>query len=986
MSDLVKLCLERCPEARICLKVCKITCSNLSILQGGSDFPGSHAPLRERRHFFRYILLAIILIVVAFVGANIWLQWSILESMYSLKAGLDWFSIAFYGGLTFVVGAILALLFINPNPRRSDLFEAFNSLMGLQYRNPYFGNYGQQSQRRIRPMYIRPSKTLWGLWQAIKFVVLFGIFSANNGFPGFGNITIVLDMALRGYGSWSLVPRIVTLPLYPPTGQEVIGLLPSLEIQYQLLVYFFTVVMTVVAIRFFLKLIRDVVIRAGDKWLRDIFLVLSAAMFTVLMNVPYWGMDITIPYEFGAIAFVFFSFIGASVYFHLRSTRETIPLAERRRLGVIVIAAIIVVILVFNVGAITYYRLNWNNNWLQYQWTPLTQKQIQVTRYVAGIQNMTDAPISSLPSGNPSSTVSLIRQWDANASSIQAQNRIGVNYLQLVTPSEIVYEYGQEYWVTPTTFSYPPTSNDWISTHLIYTHSSKIIVMNSHTGEFVNATQAFKLSNLPLMYYGVGFENPVYVHVANEPSEVDNVSYSGQPDYTLCGAQRAVWFLSVGQAGFALSPPQDCIQMLYQQDVFQRVQNVLIGGLHEDGSAYLVTDSSNGGNNLYFAVQVYIDYPVHTGFSGSDYLRFFGVVLVNVGDGAMQGYTVAQNDGFLASFYKQYYSSWGPVPSWLQPQLRYPDQLLGNQNFAGQLDVDFQYHVQDPSIWRSGSDFFVRPPTNDVLYIPFVIGQQTYFTAIQLVEFQGSQGKNLAGFYVVYGGDQLGQMSLYESNSSTISTLPLLGPSAALDAFNADQTTHTALTLTGAVPGNILLYPVNGHLYYFIPAYIFPSSSAGSSSVVTKNPFIDVIDAENASATVRFVNTTSALDQTYGLLNSSQISNPTDRLQYLSNLFTSQGITLASVNPGIATTFSSLVNSTQYTLDSQNSTATQLVNSFITSFVKNTTLTHGDTGFDRVSYWTPSTGTVDYGIVVADPNSTSITQLYYISIVVGRNT
>ncbi|MGI0084243.1 MAG: hypothetical protein ACREBQ_04085, partial [Nitrososphaerales archaeon] len=879
----------------------------------------------------------------------------------------------------------LALFFINPNPRRSDVFEAFNALMGLQYRNPYFGNYSSQpAQRRVRPMYIRPSRILWGFWQVLKWVILFALFSANNGFPGFGNITIVIDMALHGYGSWALVPRIITLPISPASGTELVSLIPTMEIQYQLMVYFLTVLMTVVAIRFFLKLIRDVVIRAGDKWIRDIFVLLTAIMFTVLIDVPYWGMDITIAYEFGAVATVFVAFLVLALFFHIKSTRETIPLAQRRRMGVVAAAIIIIAILLFNVGAITYYRLNWNNNWVQYEWQPLTQKQIQVTRYTAGIQNMSYSPISSLPSGNASTTVSLIRQWDSNASYIQSQNRIGVNFLQAVTPPEIVYVYGQEYWVTPTTFSYPPTSSDWISTHLIYTHSSKIIVMNSHTGQFVNATQAFKLPQQPLMYYGVGFENPVYVHVNGEPSEVDNVSYSGQPDYTLCGAQRAVWFLSAGQVGFALSPPQDCINMLYQQDVFQRVQNVLIGGLVEDGSTYLVTDSAAGGHSLYFAVQVYINYPIHTGFSDSNYLRFFGVVLVNVADGSMKGYTVAQNDGFLASFYKQYYPSWGQAPSWLQPQLRYPEQLLGNQNVAGQLDVDFMFHVQTPSIWRSGSDFFERPPSTEVLYIPFVIGNQVSFTAIQLVEFQASQGKNLAGFYVVFGGDQLGQMALYQSNSTTISTLPLLGPSAAINAFTTDQTTHTALTLTGAVPGNILLYPVNGHLYYFIPAYIFPTSSSSGAGVVTKNPFIDVIDAENPNSPVRFVNTTSSLDLTYGLLNSSVVSNPALRLHYVANLFTSQGNSLANVTVQPSTTFLKSVNSTQYTLDSQNATATQIVNSFIASYVKNTTLTGGHIAFNRVFYWTPTPGTIDFGIVVSDPNAPGVTELYYVSLFVGQ--
>ncbi len=914
--------------------------------------------------------------------------------MYSSKAGLDWFSINFYGGLTFIVGAVLALLFLNPNPRRSDIFEAFNALMGLQYRAPYFGSYGNQPpQRRIRPMYIRPSRILWGFWQIVKWVILFALFSANNGFPGFGNITIVLDMALHGYGNWALVPRIIGLPLYPASGSEIISLLPTMEIQFQLIVYFLNVLMTVIAIRFFLKIIRDVVIRAGDKWIRDIFVLLSAVAFSVLIGIPYWGMDITIPYDFGAVVTVFVAFVVLSLFFHFKSTRETIPLAQRRRMGIVAATIIIIGILIFNVGAITFYKLNWNNNWQQYEWQPLTQKQIQVTRYTAGIQNMSYSPITNLPSGNATETVSLIRQWDANASLTQSENRIGVNWLQAVPSGpEIVYVYNHEYWVTPTTFNYP-NPNDWIATHLIYTYSSKIIVMDSHTGDFVNATQAFRLTQQPLMYYGEGFTNDVYVNVNNEPQAFNNVNYTGQPDYNLCGAQRALWFLSQAQVGFALTPPQNCINMLTQRDIFQRVQNVLISGLAMDSSAYLVTDSGAGGNNLYYAVQVYVDYPIHTGFSyalpgygNTPYMRFFGVVLVNIANGSMQGYTVAQNDGFLSSFYKQYYPTWGQAPAWLQAQLRYPEQLLGNQNNLngpGQLDVDFMLHVQNPSVWRSGSDFFERPLSTELLYIPFVQGNNVSFTAVQLVEFAASPGKNLAGLYVTYGGDQLGQMALYQSNSTTVVT-PFLGPSAALNAFTSDQTTKTALTLTGAKPGNILLYPVNGHLYYFIPAYIYPSANAAGASVVTKNPFIDVIDAQNPSAPVLFVNTSSPLDQTMGLISKPVTSNPDLRLQYVSNLFTSQGLALSNITAEPSTTFLNTVGNDQYTTDPQNASATQFVNSFISSYVKNTTLTGGHFAFNEVFYWTPSAGTIDFGIVVADPSAPGITELYYISLFVGQ--
>jgi hypothetical protein len=963
-------------------------------LQGGDDFPGSQVPIRERHRILPWILLGFVLAVVALYAAGVWLNWTILETMYSSKAGLDWFGINFYGGLTFFVAALLALLFINPFPRRSDLFESFNALIGLQYRQAPYGGYGGgMPQRRVRPMYIRPSKLLWGFWQFLKWTILFAIFVSYNGFPGFGNLTVVVDMALKGYGSWALVPQVALLPLNPGSSHEIINLIPTMEIQYQLLVYIALVLMVVIALRFFLKFIRDVVIRAGDKWLRDIFVALSAVVFSVFIGIPYWGMDVTIPYEWGAVATVLAAFVGMSVFFHLSSSKESIPFAQRRRTALIIAAAIIIILLLFNIGAVTYYRLNFTNSYIAYQWNPLVSKQIQVASYAAGIQNITYTNINNIPQGNASLTLPLIRNWDTNSSMTQSQNEIGVNWLQLSSPS-IAYVYGQEYWVTPTTFNYP-NANDFVGVHLIYTHSSKIIVMNTHTGQFVNVTQAFRLPIQPLMYYGEdlppsegagpGFANDVYIRASPNVQEIEGVTYNGPADYNLCGVQRSLYFFEQFQFGYAFFPPQNCIEMLHDREVFDRVQNLLIGGLVEDSATYLVTDSPAGGKNLYFAIQVYIDYPLHSGFANvpgtplQDYLRFFGVVLVNVATGQMQGYTLPGNDGFLQSFYKQYYPSWGPIPSWLQSQLRYPDQLLGNQNYLGQLDADFILHVDQPSVFRSGSEFFVRPPSTEVLYIPYVTGNNVSFDAVQLVQFLGSNGKNLAGLYVISGGDQLGRMTLYEANASGINSAPLFGPEAALSAFDADYATQQAVTLTRATPGNILLYPVNGHLYYFIPAYVKQSAGTSTSTVVERNPFVDVIDAQNSSALVRLIYTNSSAINTYDLTQTPIFTNSTLRALYLNQLFTNKSISLQNSNI-TSVNIEDDLGSTTYQVASEQANATAFVNNFLTSYVENSTVTNHQIAFGSVFYWTPSPGTVSYGFVVS---SFGVTKLYYISVAVG---
>ncbi|HEV2389167.1 MAG TPA: UPF0182 family protein, partial [Nitrososphaerales archaeon] len=196
---------------------------------------------------------------------------------------------------------------------------------------------------------------------------------------------------------------------------------------------------------------------------------------------------------------------------------------------------------------------------------------------------------------------------------------------------------------------------------------------------------------------------------------------------------------------------------------------------------------------------------------------------------------------------------WQAPPSWLVPQLRYPEQLLGTQTVPGQLDVDFQFHVTDPFIWRSGSQFYQRPVNTTVQYIPWAVGNKTYFAATQLVHYQSAASQNLAGMYIAYGGDRLGQIFLYQnpSNSTTI-----IGPSAAENALTTNQQVRTQLTL---LPnnrfGSYLLYSVGGILTYFVAVYTNP----GTSGVVTQLPFMTAVSPLTDSVGIG-TNATAAYD------------------------------------------------------------------------------------------------------------------------------
>jgi hypothetical protein len=894
------------------------------------------------------LTLAIIAVIAVLALAWVILQWSIAESVYSAKAGLNWFGIAFYHDYTFVAAGLFALLLVYPKPGGSDLWKLGTVLS--RYMRPYEAEQG--GMRVSEKMNI----WLWALWQTLKWAIAFYAFVASGGFPLLGSTMNPIMMMTMGMGSWADVTRVFVLPLVPASGAGLISLMPSMSIQYAVISYALSAFLLVFAVRTLLRLLANLATRRSDIWIRNLLTLIAAILLEAILGAPYWLMNIATPYVYGIVwAALLLTTVGI-VFFSRRN-------AQAPRLKLLkVVAVVFAVLFIVQVAAGAFYFFNWNNNYLTYSWHPQTQKQITVTRWSAGLGDIQVNNITSLPTSNPTTTLSLVRQWDQQAAKVTNTKEIGAYNWMGLASSEIVFYNGTEYWVSPTTPTFPST--DWISEHLIYTHAAKVLVINTHNGSVIPVTSAFGIASEPLIYYGEGngFNQSVYVHIPGY-DEVQNVSYSGAPDYVLSGWQKSMWFtFAEGQLGFAFSGKS--IDMLWNRNIFTRVGDVLIPGLTMDPSAYVVSD----GKNLYYAVQVYINYPLQSGFSASPYLRFFGVVLVNIQDGTMQGYTVSNllgtnSSDFITQFYQNYYSSWSAPPAWLVPQLRYPEQLLGTPTVPGQLDYDFVYHVSDPFVFRGGTQFYERVGNGTVQYIPFAVGDETYFVGMQLAQYQGIVSKNLGALYIAYGGDRLGQIDLYQNPSASAL---IIGPTAAENALTTNQQVRTQLTLLPTYRfGSYLLYSVGGQLTYFVAVYINP----GATGVVTKLPFMTAVNPSTTAVGVG-LNAAAAFEDLGGSNSMNTTTITRDALIHqIDSSFTKEGYNLVnatSVNPTVYVSVGSVSLSAAGAIDTKAQVASLLQ-------------TYGPRSVDHTVYaWTDSSGNVNFGLLSV-PTS-GVTYLYYVTI------
>jgi hypothetical protein len=902
-----------------------------------------------------WFLLGLIGVIIVLSALWIILEWSIAEHVYSTKAGLDWFAITFYHDYLFIAAALFSLLLIYPKVGGSDLWRFVHAIGRGVRRRDYEYETEPVEPTRVSDRVLSP--WLWALWQTVKWALGFYIFVSAHAFPFLGEIMNSIMMTTMGLGSWAQVPRVFLLPLSPASGSELVQLMPTMQIEYNVLSYAVEAFLLIFSIRMILRVVSNLTTRRSDVWLKELLAVGAAIVASVILGAPYWLMNISTPYLYGFVWALFFLILVGIGYISQRRN-----LLARRVNIFRALAVVLVILIVVQSAAGVYLYANWNNNYLSYQWNPQTQKEITVTRWAAGLDGIQVSNVTDLPTSNPSTTLNLVRQWDQTAATVTNTKEIGAYNWMGLASSEIVFYNNTEYWVSPTTPTFPAT--DWISEHLIYTHAAKVLVINTHTGAVLNATTAFGIPSEPLIYYGEGdgFNQSVYVHVPGY-DEVQNVSFPGTPDYVLSGWQKSLWFtFAEGQLGFAFS--SHSIDMLWNRNIFTRVGDVLIPGLTMDPAAYIVSD----GKNLYYAVQVYINYPLNSGFSASPYLRFFGVVLVNIQDGSMQGYTVSNLMGgtnssdFLTQYYQNYYSSWQAPPAWLVPQIRYPEQLLGTPSVPGQLDYDFVYHVSDPFIFRSGSQFYERPANNTVQYIPFAVGNQVYFVGMQLVQYQGAVSKNLAGMYVAYGGDKLGQIVLYQNPSSYA---PIIGPSAAENALTVNSQVRTQLTL---LPnnriGSYLLYSVGGQLTYFVAVYTNPASSG----VVTQLAFMTAVNPANGNVTVG--SSAAAAFENLGIGNQSVGSvNKNAALHQIDALITSDGYHLTnatSVNPTVWIN----VGTVSFSAAGANVTIGQ---------VQGLLRTYGQQSVAMTVYqWVDSSGNVNYGVFVAAGQG--VTELYYVTI------
>ena len=533
---------------------------------------------------------------------------------------------------------------------------------------------------------------------------------------------------------------------------------------------------------------------------------------------------------------------------------------------------LIVIVVMLPVTQALYYGIQMQGDkYVEWKFNTQTIKEIEITNWAAGLSDLEIKSLDALTSNaTPESEIeslTTVRQWDQTASYLRMRNQIGSNWMQLAD-SDIVFWKNHEYWVAPLTFETGQTWTGFINQHIIYTHTEGMLVLDAYSGELIEDENLVALINRTQevnFYYGegAGFENSVFVDVANF-EEVGNTTFSGTPDYTLSGFESFYYLLTLGPQAWSYFG-QD-MEMLVQRDVLSRVSSIMLQGLSVDSDPYIVVSPSG---DVYYAVSVFIDYDLSTGYAYENYMRFLGAVLVNIETGTMDFYEAPSTgeSNFLDNTYKEYYD-WKETPDWLQTQLKWPEDL-----YERQLKIAYVFHVNEPNTWLGGVDFHQSPTDSDTRYVIMNIEGEERFIAYHNAEFRIAQSAdsahNLAGIYVMGCGDtRFGQMTFYRAGESGSSNW--LGPTAVVQAFETNDEVRTQLQLWGSHRyGNRLLYHLGGDLFFVVPVFLEVETS--TNTVIQKLGGVGLVDAYTGERVTLGDNVVEAYYKMFGLLNRSII-------------------------------------------------------------------------------------------------------------------
>ena len=747
------------------------------------------------------------------------------------------------GGL---VLAGIALIRVNVAKRSSIFWFFIKAVINFMNRNP------QGAASDTIPNYNehKISGVHFVIWQITK-VLLFGAFFANLMF-GFGLLYLMEgnDLGLENIQAIFSLP-FVTPPEDPSYAMDnVTPMIPGLliivppilgAIGLRLILY--------VGFHSIIKVITSYIHDTTDgkprylNYLSTIEGIIGIGILWAAFNMFFTDtIDYNTRYAIGGTFVVGFALIAFAIFDRMRAKVLTHMFKRDvyiRIITIIAIALVVGIAMGVNNSVADAKKIEYLG--------PYTAQQIGVNRYLGELDMIIENTHEvSIPSVNPNiidqyvkdndDVLSKIRVWDWNAAFAKLKPEIGLIPYVDFEDNDILRFDDKLYWTAsmkPVLPSSVSLENQWYNEHLVYTHvPDGFLTLEATEGQIVDSSELFAQRAI---YYGEGglLDETWSGYPVNrvESAELAGAKYDGTG-----GVDVPPPLSRIFEANFLLSYPGESVHILRYKDVNERMQVLypyfLYNLFGKELDSYPVTD----GTNTYWLVPLIVGFDTRDipYTAGNPYLRLAGYGLVDTYNGDIS--LIKYGDDFFSEMMMdQYADDIIETPSWLEEQIRYPEEL-----FNWKTEMYNIYHVTDVETFIQANEFYEIPRGLDTYYVEAKPPgfEEPEFVGLLSLELRGSQGRNLAGYMVVENDlSNLGKMQFYEVPLD--SETKLLGPTSVREALDRDPDFAQLKTLLrNPRIGDNILYRVGEHDTYFIPVY-----TAGAGGVVAQLGTIAAVGA-----------------------------------------------------------------------------------------------------------------------------------------------
>ncbi len=580
-------------------------------------------------------------------------------------------------------------------------------------------------------------------------------------------------------------------------------------------------------------------------------LLLSSRSAT-FFGAGYTDINITLP----ALKFMGYIslLIGSALVINIKMKRSWIPVT----MAVVLLLTHLIVLGLY-AGLVQEYRVKPNEIKLE---TPYIKNNIEFTTAAFGLETVAtymfqvNSTLTAADISRNAPTIKNIRLWDNRPLKDTYRQIQEIRlYYEFHDVDVDRYELNGNYAqvmlsareIVPSQL--PESAQNWINTHLIYTHGYGIVAspVDRVTKEGLPEllikdippeSTLFTLVR-PEIYFGEMTDDYVLIKTAQEefdyPEGDENIftTYEETAGVPLDSYfKKLTMALRFGTTRLMLSKDVTSESRILLNRNIKAITEELTPYLVYDRDPYIV--SSNG--RLYWIMDGYTTasrYPYSAPYSGVNYIRNPVKAVIDAYSGRADFYVVDPTDPIIKAYssaFPDVYKSFDEMPADLKKHIRYPEDM-----FTLQAEVYAKYHMKDPRTFYNLEDMWNVPnelyENKRILMEPYYVimklpGEETEEFIIMLPFTPRNKDNMIAWMYARSDLSNYGKLGVFKFPKQEL----VFGPMQVEARIDQDPTVSEQLTLwgqvgSGVIRGNLLVIPIENSILYVEPLYLLADQS-----------------------------------------------------------------------------------------------------------------------------------------------------------------